>query len=179
MSPEHTLPAQLTTFIGRETELRAVADALATARLITLVGPGGCGKTRLALEAVAREHRPDGVRWADLSTTSDPLVVPELVAAATGVLPATGDATSSLARQLGDRRMVVCVDNCEHVIGGVAEVALEILRTCPGVTLLATSRDPLGVPGEVVWRVPPSSGADAVALFEERSGRTGSDAVRP
>jgi predicted ATPase/DNA-binding CsgD family transcriptional regulator len=178
MSPEHPLPAQLTTFVGRETELRAVAGALATARLVTLVGPGGCGKTRLALEAVAREHRPDGVRWADLSTTSDPLVVPELVAAATGVLPATGDATSSLARQLGDRRMLVCVDNCEHVIGGVAEVALEILRACPGVTILATSREPLGVPGEVVWRVPSLSGDDAVALFEERSGRAGSDAVR-
>ncbi|HEY0537655.1 MAG TPA: LuxR C-terminal-related transcriptional regulator [Actinoallomurus sp.] len=178
MSPENTLPAPLTTFVGRETELRAIADALATARLVTVVGPGGCGKTRLALEAAAREHRPDGVRWADLSTTSDPLVVPELLAAATGVLPATGDATSSLARQLGDRRVLVCVDNCEHVIGAVAEVALELLRACPGVSVLATSREPLGVPGEVVWRVPSLSGDDAVALFEERSGRAGSDAVR-
>lgn len=178
MSPDNTLPAPLTTFVGRETELRAIADALATARLVTIVGPGGCGKTRLALEAAAREDRPDGVRWADLSATSDPLVVPELMAAATGVLPATGDATSSLARQLGDRRMLVCADNCEHVVGAVAEVALELLRTCPGVTVLATSREPLGVPGEVVWRVPSLSGDDAVALFEERSGRAGSDAVR-
>ncbi|MDN3358735.1 LuxR C-terminal-related transcriptional regulator [Actinomadura sp. DC4] len=175
MSSENALPVPLTRFVGRETELRAIAGALETARLVTLVGPGGCGKTRLAIEAAAREQRLDGVRWADLASTDDPLVVPDLVAAATEVLPAAKD---TIFRQLAGRRLLVCLDNCEHVVGAAAEVALELLRTCPGVTVLATSREALGVPGEVVWRVPSLSGEDAVALFEERSGRAGSGPVR-
>ena len=181
MVTQHNLPAPLTTFVGREAELRTLAGALGEARLVTVVGPGGCGKTRLAIEAAARETgRPDGVRWVDLTSTGDPLVVPELLAAATGVLlaPERG-AVPSLARQLADRRMLVCLDNCEHVIGAAAEAAVELIRTCPGVTVLATSREPLGVAGEVVWRVPALSGHDSVALFATRSGRTPETGAAP
>jgi predicted ATPase/DNA-binding NarL/FixJ family response regulator len=170
----HRPPTPLTTFVGREPELGAIAGALCAARLVTVVGPGGCGKTRLAVEAAGRagERWPDGVRWVDLAAAGDPVAVPELVAAAAGVLLASDQgAVPSLARQIDDRRMLVCLDNCEHVLGAVAEVAVELVRACPGVTVLATSREPLGVAGEVVWRVPPLSGDDAVALFEERSGR--------
>lgn len=178
------LPVPPTTFVGREPELRALAAALGDARLVTIAGPGGCGKTRLAIEAAATEaaRRRDGVCWADLTTTADTLVVAELVATAAGVLPAPDrDAIPSLARQLGDRRMLVCLDNCEHVVEAVAELAAELTHACPGVTVLATSREPLRVPGEVVWRVPPLGTEDAVALFEERSGPTSApdrDAVR-
>jgi predicted ATPase/DNA-binding CsgD family transcriptional regulator len=163
--PSH-LPAQLTTFVGRETELRAVAVALHDARLLTVLGPGGCGKTRLAVE-VARGHAD--VCWVDLATTDDPLMVPTLLAAAAGVLP--GDERGSPARQIADRRMLICLDNCEHVRTAAADLTVELLRTCPGVTVLATSREPLGVAGEVLWRVPPLSADDAVTLFEERAGR--------
>lgn len=175
MSTEHThhnLPTPLTSFVGRSTELDALASALRDARLVTVVGPGGCGKTRLAVEAAGRDlaNRPDGVWWVDLAATSDPVVVPELVAAAAGVLLAADQgALPSLARQIGGRRMLVCLDNCEHVLGAVADVVVELVRGCPDVTVLATSREPLGVPGEVVWRVPSLRGDDAVALFAARA----------
>ncbi|WP_344588460.1 helix-turn-helix transcriptional regulator [Actinomadura vinacea] len=164
---DHNLPAQLTTFVGRAAELSAIATALRGARLVTVVGPGGCGKTRLAVEVAGREAErwPDGVWWADLASTGDPLVVQELVAAAGGLLTAS----ASLAGQIQDRRILVCLDNCEHVLGAAAEVAVALVRACPHVTVLATSREPLDVAGETVWRVPPLSGDDAVALFNERS----------
>jgi predicted ATPase/DNA-binding CsgD family transcriptional regulator len=169
----HDVPPQLTTFVGRKPELDAISGLLEHARLVTVAGPGGCGKTRLAVEAANRQadRRPHGTCWVDLASTSDPGDVPELLAAATGVLlPPDRQAGPSLVRQLADRQLLVCLDNCEHVLGAAAEIAAELLRTCPGVTLLATSREPLGVAGEIVWRVPPLSGDDAVDLFEERSG---------
>src|SRR3569833_1055952 len=159
-------PAPPTTFAGRATELRALATALDDARQVTNAGPGGSGKTRLAIEAA---RRGEEVCWADLTGTTDPLVVPELVASAAGVLPDRG-ALPSHVRPLRDRRMLVCLDNCEHVVDAAAEVAAALIRACPGVTVLATGREPLRVPGEVVWRVPPLSAAAAVALYEERSG---------
>jgi predicted ATPase/DNA-binding CsgD family transcriptional regulator len=167
----HNLPAQLTTFVGREPELSALAEALGAARLVTVVGPGGCGKTRLAVEAAGR--LPDEACWIDLTAVTDPQAVPELVAAATGLFQ---DGVASLARQIDDRRMLVCLDNCEHVLAAAAEVAAELVRSCPGVTVLATSRETLGVAGEVVWRVPSLSGDDAVALFDARSNETAESA---
>ncbi|HEX4700560.1 MAG TPA: LuxR family transcriptional regulator, partial [Pseudonocardiaceae bacterium] len=164
------LPTPLTSFIGRRAELDALADALGTARLVTVVGPGGCGKTRLAVAVADRvsDRWPDGVRWVDLAVTGDPAAVPELVASAVGVVVGS-DAIPSLGRQIDERRLLVCLDNCEHVLGPVADMAVELVRACPGVTLLATSREPLGIAGELVWRVPSLDGDDAVALFEERS----------
>ncbi|CRK56577.1 Signal transduction response regulator / Disease resistance domain-containing protein [Alloactinosynnema sp. L-07] len=164
-------PAELTSFIGRQTELQAVAGVLATARMVTLAGPGGCGKTRLAAR-VASER--DGA-WVDLAATADPATVAPLVATALGV-PHAGDGTvATLAAQLGGESVLVCVDNCEHVLGAAAEVVSQLLARCPGVTVLATSREPLRVAGEVVWRVPPLTAADSLALFHARSGQTSED----
>jgi predicted ATPase/DNA-binding CsgD family transcriptional regulator len=168
----HDLPIPLTSFVGRSAELGALAGALGAARLVSVVGPGGCGKTRLALAVATRERAgwPDGVWWVDLAATGDPVVIPELIAAAAGVvLAAEPGAVASLARQIGARRMLLCLDNCEHVLSAVADVAIELVRACPGVTMLATSREPLGIAGEVVWRVPPLTGDDAVALFADRA----------
>lgn len=161
------LPVPLTTFVGRVAELAALAEALRDARVVTVVGPGGCGKTRLAI-AAAGGH--DGVRWVDLSVTHDPAAVPELVAEAVGALRV------SLGRQVAGQRLLVCLDNCEHVLGAAADVAVELAQA--GVTVLATSREPLGVPGEVVWRVPSLSTEDAVTLFSERASAAESSAMR-
>ncbi|KAA2255452.1 LuxR family transcriptional regulator [Solihabitans fulvus] len=178
----HTPPTQLTAFVGRAVELSAIAGSLSDTRLVTVVGPGGCGKTRLAVEAASRAATrwPDGVCWVDLTATSDPAAVPELLAAAADLFHTPGDgALPALGRQLGDRRMLVCLDNCEHVLAAAAELAAGLLRACPGVTVLATSREPLGVAGESVWRVPPLTADDAVALFEARStGVAESDQAR-
>jgi len=157
---------QLTTFVGRAPELAALEATLRDSRLVTVAGPGGCGKTRLAV-AVAERH-PDEVCWVDLAATADlPGVVEALAEAADERL---GDGIRALARQLAARRMLVCLDNCEHVLPAAAEVAVEVVRNCPEITVLATSREPLGIAGEVIWRVPPMSPQDAVALFTERAG---------
>jgi predicted ATPase/DNA-binding CsgD family transcriptional regulator len=163
------LPVPLTSFVGRVAELDAVARALREAPVVTVAGPGGCGKTRLAIAAAGRT--PDAL-WVDLAATNDPATVPELVAEALGVLPVQG----SLVRQLAGREPLVCLDNCEHVLGAAAEVAVDLAQA--GVRVLATSREPLGIPGEVVWRVPSLSGVDAVTLFRERAHADESDAMR-
>jgi predicted ATPase/DNA-binding CsgD family transcriptional regulator len=168
----NNLPVQLTTFVGRAEELAAVGKLLTGERLVTITGAGGVGKTRLAAQAAAgaAERWPDGVWWVELAATTDPAAVPELVAAATGVLvePAQGP-VRSLSAQLRDHRSLVCLDNCEQVLDGAAEVAEALLRSCPEVTVLTTSREPLGVPGEAVWRVPSLAEDEALALFVERA----------
>lgn len=174
MTPEPGLPSTLTSFVGRDAELRSIDESLGSARLLTLAGPGGCGKTRLAIRAaVPQDDRwPDGVWWIDLTMTSDPAAVPELVAGALGAVHTVGqDSTGSLAQQLRGRRILICLDNCEHVLTAAADVVAGILSVCQEVTVLATSREPLRVPGEVVWRVPPLSNTDSVALFTARAGR--------
>jgi predicted ATPase/DNA-binding CsgD family transcriptional regulator len=160
-------PLPLTSFIGREPELADLAERLSRGRLVTIVGPGGCGKTRLALRAAAGAST---VAWADLAATNDPLPV---VADAAGVLHG-----SPLGPQLAGRRLLLCLDNCEHVVAAVADLVVDIGRFAPDVTVLATSREPLGVAGEVVWRVPPLRPDDAVALFAERAGVAPDQAVR-
>jgi predicted ATPase/DNA-binding CsgD family transcriptional regulator/class 3 adenylate cyclase len=173
----HNLPIHLTGFVGRLAELTAVRALLRGERLVTLTGVGGSGKTRLAAQVAAdqAEQWPDGVWWVELGTVTDSADVAEVVASATGVLvePVRGP-LGSVTVQLRDRRMLVCLDNCEHVLQGAAEVADAVLRSCPEVTVLTTSREPLGVPGEAVWQVPPLAEDDALALFVERAG-----AVRP
>jgi predicted ATPase/DNA-binding CsgD family transcriptional regulator len=163
------IPVELTGFIGRDAELRAIGGAVASSRLVSLVGPGGCGKTRLAIRA-ARDAAFEGRHWVDLSATADPLAVPELVAAALGVLrSADRDGIGVLAGRLADRRTLLCLDNCEHVLEAAADVVGELLRLCPLLTVLCTSREPLRLPGEAVWRVPPMNREDAVRLFAERA----------
>jgi predicted ATPase/DNA-binding CsgD family transcriptional regulator len=168
----HNLPVQLTSFVGREAELAEVHELLAAARLVTLTGAGGTGKTRLALQAAAEQagRWRDGVWWVELAGADS---VAEAVAAAAGVLVAE-DALRSLTGQLAARRLLLGLDNCEHVLDAAAEVAAALLRECPEVTVLATSREPLGVPGETVWRMPPLSEDEALALFLDRGSQ-----VRP
>ena len=171
----NNLPVQLTGFVGRGTEAAELERRLAGGQLVTLAGTGGSGKTRLAAQvaAAAAGRWPDGVWWVELDT--EPAEVAELVAATleVPVEPHVG-AVRSVVTHLRDRRVLLCLDNCEQVLDGVADLAVELLRSCPEVAVLTTSREPLGVPGETVWRVPPLAVEEAVALFVERAG-----AVRP
>ncbi len=170
----NNLPLQVTSFVGRDRELAVVQDLLGGERLVTLTGSGGCGKTRLALQAAAgvADRWPDGVWWVDLGPVTDAARVAELVAAGTRVMvePAGGP-LRALTVQLRDRRLLVCLDNCEHVLEASAELVDALLRSCPEVSVLATSREPLGVAGETVWRVPSMVEAEAVRLFGERANQ--------
>jgi predicted ATPase/DNA-binding CsgD family transcriptional regulator len=173
----HNLPVELTSFVGRRAELAEVHRLLAAEGLLTIIGPGGCGKTRLAAHAAADQSGRwrDGMWWVELAGVSDPGLVADQVATALGVLvePVRG-ALASLAQELSTRRLLICLDNCEHVLDASATVARTLLETCPEVTVLATSREPLDVPGEVVWSVPGLNDDDAVGLFLERGSQ-----VRP
>ncbi|MEU6430673.1 LuxR C-terminal-related transcriptional regulator [Microbispora sp. NPDC046973] len=164
-------PPELTSFVGRRAELHMIGAALGEARLVTLTGAGGCGKTRLAARLARRPVRPprDGVWWVDLAQETDPAAVPRLVATVLRLLLAgDSDGTAALSRQLRERELLLVLDNCEHLLGGVAAVVAGLLRHCPHVTVLATSREPLGLPGELVWRVPPLDAHAGVALFLDR-----------
>ena len=173
----HNLPIQLTSFVGRADELAAVERLVRGERLVTLTGAGGAGKTRLAVQAAAdlADHWPDGVWWVDLGPVTDPALVAELTASTIGVMvEPIGGSRRALALQLRDRRVLVCLDNCEHLLEASAELVEALLRSCPEVSVLATSREPLGVAGETVWRVPSLQEEEAVALFVDRASR-----VRP
>jgi predicted ATPase/DNA-binding NarL/FixJ family response regulator len=155
--PRHNLPAQLTPFVGRAPELAEAGQLLATARLLTLIGAGGIGKTRLALELASRlvDRYRDGVWWADLAPLAEPALVPRAVAAALGVAEETGrPLPESLARWLRGREVLLVLDNCEHLVGACAALADALLRACPGLRVLATSREVLGPTGELAWAVP-------------------------
>ena len=168
----NNLPGQLTSFVGREGEMAAVQRLLSTHRLVTLAGAGGCGKTRLAAQAVAEvvDRWPDGVWWVDLGSFTDPDRVIAVTAAAAGVTlePAT-DAVTALTAELADQRVLLCLDTCEHMLGPSARLVDVLLRACPAASVLATSREPLGVVGEVVWRVPSLPTPEAEQLFAERA----------
>lgn len=193
-SMRHNLPVQLTSFVGRDEELSELRDLIGSNRHLTVCGPGGIGKTRLALQAVAEQTQdfPDGLWWVDLSATTDPNLLTAAVARALGVRddiprsdPHPGSLTDEdpqLARlidHLVAARSVVIFDNCEHLVERVAEVCLTILRRCPQVHLVTTSREPLGIAGELVWRpeplaLPPDldddpADYDSVRLFYERA----------
>jgi predicted ATPase/DNA-binding CsgD family transcriptional regulator len=173
----HNMPIQLTSFVGRADELAAVARLISSERLVTLTGMGGAGKTRLAAQAAAElaDHWPDGVWWVDLGPATDPALVAELTASTIGVMvEPVGGPRRALSLQLRDRRVLVCLDNCEHLLEASAELVETMLRTCTEVSVLATSREPLGVAGELVWPVPSLQEEEAVALFVDRASR-----VRP
>ena len=168
----NNLPVQLTSFVGRERELAVVEQLLARDRMVTLTGSGGCGKTRLAVQAAAgpADGWPDGVWWVDLGPVSDAGRVAELTAATTRVmLDPAGGPLRALTVHLRNRRLLICLDNCEHLLDASAELADALLRSCPGVSVLATSREPLGVAGETVWRVPSMVPDEAISLFGERA----------
>ena len=153
----HNLPSQLTSFIGRERETAQVRGLLAGHRLVTLTGSGGVGKTSLALR-VATELLPafaDGVWWVNLEAIADEALVSQTVAHTLGVREAAGDSlTQAVADHLHDRRLLLVLDNCEHLAGRMGQLTQCWLRAAPQVRILVTSQRALGIPGEVVWRVP-------------------------
>jgi predicted ATPase/DNA-binding SARP family transcriptional activator len=162
-----SLRPEQTSFVGRRRELAEIDQAFGRTRLLTLTGPGGAGKTRLAYEAAARlvQRYPDGVHVAELASLSRPELVPQTVASVLDVpLPETGPAEVALARQLAERRLLLVLDNCEHLLDACARLAAALLRTCPDVVVLATSREPLRVGGEVTLRTPSLALPDLQAL---------------
>jgi predicted ATPase/class 3 adenylate cyclase/DNA-binding CsgD family transcriptional regulator len=153
----NNLPTQLSTFVGRERELAALTTLAGDHRIVTITGSGGCGKTRLALEVAAGmiDGVPDGVWFCDLAKITAPALVAQIVAEALAIKEEPNQTyTDLVAGRLQDRRAMVILDNCEHVVAAAAELADALLRRCPGVSVLTTSREPLGVEGEVTWRVP-------------------------
>jgi predicted ATPase/DNA-binding CsgD family transcriptional regulator len=155
--PHHNLPLELSSFVGRVKELGEVKRLLKDNRLLALTGSGGCGKTRLAL-GVAGEVAPrfeGGVWLVELASLADPSLVPQSVAFALGVREQPGRSLAeTLSDHLGTRRVLLVLDNCEHLVEACAELAETLLRACPELHILATSREALGVPGEVAWPVP-------------------------
>ncbi|HWS93873.1 MAG TPA: AAA family ATPase, partial [Mycobacterium sp.] len=169
----HNLPAQLTNFVGRQAEINKLRDALASSRLVTLTGAGGVGKTRLAVQ-VASElagQFSDGVWYVDLAPITHPGVVPLTVGRALDLPDQPGRSTmDTLLRFIRDRQMLVVLDNCEHLLDATAELVVALLAGAPGLTLLATSREPIGVSGEATWRVPSLSlTTEAIELFADRA----------
>jgi predicted ATPase/DNA-binding CsgD family transcriptional regulator len=155
--PRHNLPVELSSFVGREEDLPEVRRLLESDRLLTLTGPGGCGKTRLALAAASElvERFEDGVWMAELASLADPSLVPQAVASTLGVRERPRSSlTEALSDYLRTRNLLLILDNCEHLIDACAELAEEWLRTCPGLCVLATSREALGITGEIAWPVP-------------------------
>jgi predicted ATPase/class 3 adenylate cyclase/DNA-binding CsgD family transcriptional regulator len=169
------LPTQLTSFVGRQAELTQVREFLAQNRLVTLTGAGGVGKTRLAIQ-IASEYS-DGVGYVDLAPITNQDLVPITAARAFGLPDQPGRSTmDTLARFIADHQMLVVLDNCEHLLDASALLAVTLLQACPELTLLATSREPIGVAGEVSWRLPSLSLADeAVELFTDRARHARND----
>ncbi len=166
------LPMQLNPMVGRRSELRDVMTALSGSRLLTLTGPGGTGKTRLALAAAdaARASFSHGVCWVELAPVDDPAIVALTVAGGLGAHERPGqDVTDTIAEHLGDRQVLIVLDNCEHLTAATADLAARLLRTCPELSVLATSREVLGVDGERQLPIPALPEADAVSFFEQRA----------
>ena len=168
------LPAQVTSFVGRTEELDAIATALRTARLVTLTGTGGVGKTRLSLQ-VAADVLPryrDGAWLCELAAAGEADALTQVVASCLGVIPRPGmTMRESIVDYLRGKHLLLLLDNCEHLLDAAADVASAVMRDCPRVTVLATSREALDVAGEQVWPVPPFTSVDdaAVRLFAERA----------
>jgi predicted ATPase len=152
----HELPAALTSFIGREAELDEITQLLPTTRLLTLTGVGGCGKTRLSLETarLVGSGYADGVRLVELATVADAALVPQAVAAALGIRETpTQPLVTTIIATLREQGLLLLLDNCEHLLEACTQLADVLLRACPGVHILATSREPLGITGEVTRHV--------------------------
>ncbi|KAA2260443.1 AfsR/SARP family transcriptional regulator [Solihabitans fulvus] len=171
--PTTNLRGRLTSFVGRAAEVDRIGGLLGTSRLLTLVGPGGAGKTRLAGEVAARltERWPDGCWLVELAAVADSASVVNAVSAAIGFGEHTEtpnpNPVEQLAAVLAGKRLLLVVDNCEHVVAGAAALVEELLARCPGLTVLATSREPLGVDGEVLCPVPPLEVAPDGATAQE------------
>ena len=163
----NNLPNQLTSFIGREREKREVKHLLETTRILTLTGSGGAGKTRLALQVAAEllEEYPGGVWLVELAALFDPTLIPNAIASALNVPEQRGlPLTNTLVDFLRSKSLLLLVDNCEHLLPACAGLGDKLLRSCPTLRMLTTSREPLGIPGEVIWRVPSLSFPDSRSL---------------
>jgi predicted ATPase/DNA-binding CsgD family transcriptional regulator len=168
----HNLPVPLTSLLGRSRELDGIGETLRRTRLVTLTGPGGVGKTRLAIEVARRQigRRVDGVWLIDLTaTTADPGPAAEVARTLEVGGRSEPAPTQSLRRYLVDRDMLLVIDNCEHVVDACAELASSLLGACGSLRILATSRESLGVSGETVWRLDSLGSEDARRLFVERA----------
>lgn len=153
----HNIPAEVASFVGRDIEMAKLHDLLDRARLLTLIGPGGVGKTRLALRLAADVYArfPNGVWFVTLAPLTDSRLVPRAVAAALGIRGGRQPLLTTLVAALASRRLLLILDNCEHLIGAVARLVETLLGACPHLRILATSREPLRVQGETVRRIPP------------------------
>ena len=153
----NNLPVQLTSFVGREKEMEEVKRLLSSARLLTLTGPGGTGKTRLSLQAAADvlEEFADGAWLVELAPLADPFLVAQTAASVLGVRETRGKPMlDTLADYLRDKELLIVLDNCEHMIEECARVADHLLRACPNLKVMVSSREPLGISGETAYRVP-------------------------
>ena len=172
------LPARLTTFVGRRAEIDELLPIVTNNRLVTLTGAGGIGKTRLAVESAAQliAGFTDGACYVDLAPITDPLVVPVTVARTLGIPDQPGRSTTDALRKfIGDRELLLLLDNCEHLLEACGALIAALANACPHLTVLTTSREPIGVAGELTWMVPSLSLTDdAIDLFTDRARR-----VRP
>jgi len=178
------LPVQLTSFVGRSEQLTQVHELLSENRLLTLTGAGGAGKTRLAIQIAGQlsgefDRFPEGVWYVDLAPITDPELVPITAARAFGLPDQPGRSTmDTLTRFIADRQMLVVLDNCEHLLDATAALVNALLGAAASLTFLTTSREPIGVAGEVSWRVPSLSLADeAIELFIDRARHARPDFV--
>jgi non-specific serine/threonine protein kinase len=186
VSTPNNLPAQLSSFVGREPQLAELRRLIRKARIITLTGPGGAGKTRLALRLAADllDRHVDGVWLVDLAALNDPRLLEQTVAAACGVPEEPRRRVLDLLiLHLAPLRTLLVLDSCEHLVDPCAVLVRSLMRSCPNLTVLVTSREPLGVPGELIWRTPslslprPEDGehselileSEAVRLYVERA----------
>ena len=180
----NNLPRELTSFVGREREVDEVRRLLVTTRLLTLTGSGGVGKTRLSQRVAADlgPSFPDGIWLVELAGLGDPSLLAQVVASVLGVREQPGRALlDTLIDVLRPRTCLLLLDNCEHLVEACAALADSLLRACPGLILLATSREPLGIAGETVWRVPPLTMPDAsgdAATSDDTSALAQYEAVR-
>jgi hypothetical protein len=163
----NNLPTQLSSFIGRERAIAELKSLLSTTRLLTLTGAGGSGKTRLALQVATTllaefEH---GVWWVELASLTDPVLVPQQVASSLGLSEQPGRSLmDTLTGALQPRRPLLVLDNCEHLIAACAHLVETLLRSCPGLHILTTSREAFNIPGETIWLVPSLDVPDAYHL---------------
>ncbi len=165
------IPVPLTRFVGREREITEIEQLVGSNRLLTLTGAGGSGKTRLALAVTERvAHEFSSVTWVDLAPLTDPLLLVQHVATALHVPERSGTSPlAMLSSTIGSARALLVLDNCERLVDSCADISESLLRTCPRLVILTTSREALGVTSELAWLVPPLDSDEATRLFTERA----------